>query len=889
MSLSTRLSSLVRNLFHRKGIEKELDEQLTDYFEMLVGEKTRNGMSREEACRSALIEIGGREQVKEEVRDVWIGSLFDALGKDLGYAARVLSKKPSFTVFALLTLAVGIGANSAIFSVVDAVLLKPLPYRQPDRLVMVWSAFQDAGVLRAPASGPELEEMRSRSRLFQDFAGIWVSNGAVTGKGEPEEIKLGYVTANFFSVLGVSPQLGRDFLTSEEGTGAPHAILLSYGFWQSAYGSDPRMAGRSVQLEGQTYTVVGIMPRNLQIIFPSDSSVPPDIQAWVPFPYTLAAAPRELGFLRTVGRLRNGITIPSAQAELNGIAEQLRSQFKEFSQQKLGLQVVPLQADAVNEARPALLALSAAVGLVLLIACANVASLLLSRANERKKEITLRSALGASRSRIVRQLLTESVLLSCLGGIAGISVAWAALSWLPAIWPNAAPRIQDVRLNFLGLGFTLTISIVTGLIFGLVPALGASKANPIAALNEGGRSMAASKPLFRNLLILSEVTLGVVLLIGAGLMVRTMSRLMLVDPGFRPNRILTFQIALPRVRYPKDQDRANFVQQIEKNLSALPGVQAVGETSHLPFDDFPNWYSYYSPEGATAEKQNTTMADYRAISPGFLRTMGVSEVAGRDFSDLDSITRHRVAIVDETVAQETWPNRNPIGQRLNIECYMNGGFVQDRAEVVGVVKHVSFQSLMKQVRGQIYLPYAQSPRPWLAFTVRTAAPPQTLVDPIRLAVAQMDKDLPASKFRTMDEYVAQARTKTRFVTSLAGALGGIALLLACIGIYGVTAYSVTQKRSEIGIRMALGAQPSAILRQVLRQTMIFVVPGIAAGVVLSLMLAPLLSSLLFEVGALDPTTFLTVSVFLFVVALVACYIPARRATAIAPLVALRHE
>jgi putative ABC transport system permease protein len=449
--------------------------------------------------------------------------------------------------------------------------------------------------------------------------------------------------------------------------------------------------------------------------------------------------------------------------------------------------------------------------------------------------------------------------------------------------------MQSASLDLPSIAYTLALSVLTGLIFGLVPSLGASKAELVNALQEGGRSMDTGRQRVRNLLIFSEVMLGVVLLIGAGLMVRTFSRLLEADPGFDAAHVLTFQTTLPYVRYRNDQDRAKFVRELERRLFAVPQVQSVGETSHLPFDDFPNWYSYFWREGATPQEQNTTMADYRAISPEYFPSLGIALIYGRNFTELDSITNHRVAIVDDSLAKRTWPGTDPVGQRLNIEYFSNQDFVRDWTEVVGVVKHIKYQSLMEQGRGQVYLPYAQSPRPWVAFTLKIAGKTEDSVGLIRQEVAHVDPDLPIAKLRPMDDYVASARSQTRFVTALATSLGGIAVVLACIGIYGVISYSVAQKRSEIGVRMALGAQRPDILRLVLRQSMAFVTGGITVGVLCSLFLTPLLSGLLYGVRPLDSLTFTSVSIFLFAVALLASFVPAYRAACVHPMRVLRHE
>jgi putative ABC transport system permease protein len=643
-------------------------------------------------------------------------------------------------------------------------------------------------------------------------------------------------------------------------------------------------------MAGGTVTVAGVMPRDFELIFPADANVPGNIQAWIPFPFPIEKGPRDLNFVRVIGRLQPHVTLQQAQAELDNIAGQLRAQFREYSEQDLNLQALPLQGDAVREVRPALLALFAGVALVLLIACANVANLLLARASERTREMTMRRALGASRPRVMRQLMTESVMLAFLGGAAGLAVAWLLLKSMPAVWPDAAPRLSAVGLDLRTLAFTSALCILTGLLFGMPPALGVSSANLLEALR-GGKTAGPGRSKFRRLLLLGEVSLAFMLLIGAGLMIRTFAQLLHVDPGFNSSNVLSFAVSLPEARYADDARRTEFLRQLEHNLSALPGVQSVGAVSHIPFDDFPNWYSYYWPEGASKGQESTLMADHRSVSTGFFSAFGVPLVAGRPFSELDDAKHPRVAIVDDLLAHQTWPGKSAIGQKLNVEVIREGEFVRDWAEVVGVARHVKYQSLMQPGRPQVYLPSAQSPRPQMqmAFALRADGPVESLLQPIKRVVAGLDKDLPISKVRPLEAYVAQARTRTRFVTLLSGLLAAIALLLACIGIYGVTSYSVAQTTSELGVRLALGAQRRDIVRLVLRRSMAVVGLGIAVGGAGSFILAPLLSSLLFQVQAKDWLTFVAVAALLCLVGFVACFVPAARASRVDPMIALRYE
>ena len=808
---------------------------------------------------------------------------------DIRYAFRLLRKRPGWAAVSIVTLALGIGANTAIFSVVNAVLIRPLPYREPARLVLVWTTFGHSKQSRAPASAPELLELRARSRLFDGFAGIWVGSATLTGDGRPEQLKAASVTSNFFSLLGVRLARGRTFAPGEEGPLAPPVVVLSDALWRERFGADPGIVGKPVRLDGVMRTVVGVLPPNFRLVFPPDASVPSDVRAWTPFSDDFAALPRDLHYIRTIGRLRRGVSIAQARAELSAIARDLRSRYKEYAEPGLELEGSPLHADAVRRMRPVLLALLAGVTLVLLISCVNIANLLLARGAERGPEVALRTALGASRGRLIRQLLTESFVLAALGGCAGLAAGEIALGAFLRLRPAGMAGLPAAALDAGVLGYTILVTLLAGALFGLPPLLARSGANPAEELRSAGPRQSGRKGRTGRILVGAEIALGFVLLAAAGLAAKTLAALLDVQPGFRPEGVVTFQVPLPSGSYPKDADRARFAREFEAELSALPGVRAAGAVSHLPLDDYPNWYSYEWPEGTPPERQNDRMADHRTVSPGFFDALGVPLLEGRRFDENDRAGNPPVAIVDETLAREAWPRGSALGRKLNVETLAGDEFVRTWVQVVGIVRHVKFQDLTSEGRPQVYVPQAQGPRPVLSYAVRATGDPRTLIEPIRRTLSRLDPDLPLSRPALLADLVSRSRETCRFTTLLAGTLAGIALLLASVGVYGVISVLVGQRAREIGIRMALGATRRDVVSLFLSEGTRIVACGLAAGIAAGVGALRLSAGLFFGVRPLDPANLAAAAAVLAAVGISATAVPALRAARVEPLSALKQD
>jgi putative ABC transport system permease protein len=879
-ALLLRIYSTLRRL----KTEHEIEEEFAFHLDMRTSEYTGAGLSRAEAQRNAEQRFGSLLRTSEAGREIRRGTAMDRFVQDLRYSVRALLQERGFGLMVALIMMLGIGANTAIFSVVYSVLLRPLPYPRPADLALIWSNLQKMGAPRAPATGAALQQIRDGCRVFQDVAGIWVGTGTFTGEQEPEQVKVALVSTNFFSVLGVKPALGRDFSPDDQSLGE-RPVILSYGIWRRRFGGDPNIIGQTVPAAEGSFRVAGILPANFALAFPPDSNVPSDIQAWTPFDKTVYSDSSTY-YLRLLGRLTPGATIEQGQQEADSMARRLRDRFADYDNESLQLQVIQLHKDVVSEIKPALVALFFGAGLVLLICCFNVANLLLARANTRCREIALRVVLGASRWRVARQLLIESMLICCLGGGLGLGLGWAGLKLLMRMRPASLARVGTIDLDPTILAFVAAVSLGSGLLAGMAPVLETGRSNLIVTLREAGRaSTGPVRNRMRRLLIAAEIALGFVLLIGAGLMVRSLVRLHNISPGFNPDHVLTFEVS-PRGW--QSVDRAAFVGDYEQRLLSLPGVEYVGAISHLPFDDYPNWYSPYGPEGFADDQKRSLLADYRAVTPGYFQAIGARLIEGRYFNSLDNKSGRNVVVVDDMLARQTWPDRSALGKRLDIEQYIDGSFAHAWAEVVGVVGHIKSHSLLRAVRGQIYIPYPQSSREHLSFVVRTAGDPAGLAGPVRFELNKLDSSLALSKLRLMQEYVTMAMAPTRFTAILAGIFAGLALVLATAGVYGVVSYSAAQRRHEIGVRMALGANSADILRVVLIEGLALAVFGLAGGAAASLALSGYLEALLFGVKPVDPPTYFAVAAAVALAALAACWRPAHKAASGRPMDALRQ-
>jgi putative ABC transport system permease protein len=877
--------------------ELEIIEELSQHLQDQYERELSRGATEEEARREVLEELNvpqllGRElrQVERRVapNPVVMGAertnLMADILQDLRYGLRMLWKNPGFTSVAVLALALGIGANSAIFSVVNTVLLQPLPFKNPAQLVLLWENATHLGFPKNTPSPANFLDWTRQSTVFTGMAAMAPKNFNLTGVGEPERLDGRRVSANLFDLLGVQPHLGRGFLP-EEDTPGTHVVILSHGLWQRRFGSDPQIIGRALNLNGESYSVIGVMPRGIEL--PGFDNWKD--QLWVPIAFPgEEAKSRGNHFLEVIARMKPGITLKQARAEMETIAARLAQQYPEENL-RIGTVVNPLHEELVGDIRPALLVLLGAVGFVLLIACANVANLLLARAAVRQKEIALRLALGASRSRLTRQFLTESVLLALVGAAVGLLFASAGLQILKTFIPDTISQADSIGLDAKVLAFTALVAVVTGLIFGLAPATQASNFNLNETLKEGGRDAGGGGKgvRLRSLLVIAEIAVSFVLLIGAGLLINSFIHLRNLDPGFRADHLLTAKIDLPELKYPDKEHRIPFLDEVLRRVNALPGVQSAAIAGNLPFT-YNGDSMYIGVEGIPDPPPDQQMdVIYRAIGPGYFGTMGIPLLRGRDFTEQENTETGYAVVVSEKLAQHFWPNQDPIGKRLK-----PGATTSDSPwrEVIGVVKDVRQNEFLAAPKMQMYMSYRQlkflAPN---ALVVRTRVEPMSLATALRNAVWAVDKDQPVSNIDTMDHIVAGAVARQRFSTMLLGIFATLALLLAAVGIYGVMSYSVAQRTREIGIRMALGAQRGDVLKMTVKQGLKLVVMGVAIGLVAAFVLTRVMASLLFGVSATDPITFVSISFVLLSVAMLASYIPALRATKVDPMVALRAQ
>lgn len=806
--------------------------------------------------------------------------------QDFRFATRMFVKHPGFALIAVLMLALGIGANTAIFSIITAVLLRPLPYDHAERIYHVWDNNLARGVQEVLVSYPKFSEWKAQSNSFDGVAAFTPRSFGLKAEGEPEQAQGARVSADFFQVMGVKPILGRTFSAEEDAPGGNQVAVLSYEMWHSRFGASQGIIGRTVILDGKITTVIGVTPADFN--FPEDETM-----LWVPRVFEVPApAPERVklgaGFLAVVARLKPGVPASQALAEIETIDDSYRQHFSSNIDIDNGSKLVPLQEQIVGDIKPTLLILQGAVIFVLLIACANVANLFLARTAGRRRELAMRKALGASRRRLIRQLLTENILLALIGAALGLVVAMLAIKLLAAINPGNLPRLKEVGLDSSLLLFTLGIAVLTGIAVGLAPALLSSRVDLNEALKESGRSATPSlrRHRLRSLIVVVEVALALMLLISAGLLIQSFIRLRNVNPGFDARNVLTMQISLPRSKYAEPAAQADFFKRLIERVGVLPGAQSVGVVNYLPLAGG-NIRFYFNVEGRTRlGPGRDPVVSVRSISQEYFQALGIPILRGRAFTDHDLDGNPKVAIINETMAKRTFSGENPIGQRLATSSnYGPDGWMT----IVGVAGDVKHTSLEGQTVEEMYMPYQQSPWTSMYLVARTAADPASLSGAVRNEVFSLDKDQPVFNLRPMSEVISSSVAQPRFTVFLLGSFAGVALLLAALGIYGVMAYSVTQRTQEMGIRMALGATRASIFKLVIWQGIILALIGVVIGVGAAFYATRVMKSLLFGIGLTDPLTFIVVPLILVAVALLACYLPARKATKVDPVIALRYE
>jgi putative ABC transport system permease protein len=801
---------------------------------------------------------------------------------DIGYALRSLIKQPAFAAVVILTLALGIGANTAIFTVVNAVVLRPLPFQDAERLAMIWTTKETNQ--EQPLSFADYNDLKTQTKSFIRVGAaspLW--NFTLTGAGEPEPLQGMYVSANLFELLRVSPERGRNFTAEEDRIGGTPVAIVSHGLCERQFGGDPDIVGKQIMISGVSATVIGVMPANFQVLDPA-------AEVWVPLAQNqFASSARQVRLLSVVGRLAGDLTPVAANAEVNGIAREWASQYPD-SNAGVGMRVVSLHQQVTGKVRPALLLLLGAVGLVLLIACANIVNLMLVRSASRQKEIAVRAALGAGRLRLLRQLLTESITLSLLGGGAGVLLGSWGVQALVALNPIPIPRYNQIRLDLTVLAFTLAVSTITGVLFGIAPAWQTLKFDLHTALKEGGRAAIANAGQRRlsSLLVIAETAMAMILLIGAGLLLKSFAHLLDVKPGFVTENVLTMQVGLPNAAYQQPQKRVAFLQQLETNLRSAPEVASVGFVTRLPLmSTLNNITTFLAIEGGEVPPAERPEIDFRRASTGYFQTMGIPLLAGRLVTEQDITNNTGAVLINEAMAKRFWPGEDPIGKRISTAT--STGQQTQWQTIVGVVGSVRHLGLDVEPRPEIYYHTNTVPPFGPVVVIRTTSDPQRLISIARAKVRELDPNVSISNVNTMEQLVAQSVAQRRFGMFLVGIFAALALVLAVVGIYGVVSYSVAQRTTEIGVRMALGASTIDVLKLVLKNGMTLALIGVGVGLAGAFAATRLMAAVLFDVKPTDVATFAIVSVGLILVALLACYVPARRATKVDPLVALRYE
>jgi len=872
-----RLVQLCKNVFRRAQVEDELQEELRASFQLLVDKYIASGMPPNAARRAARIDFEGIDLVKERVQDNLIGTGLHTFMHDIRHACRTLLSRPSFAVVAIITLALGIGVNTAVFSVFYAVLVRPLPYEKPEDLALIWGNFRSRGTANVALSGEIFGEIERRQRSMAALAGIFVTPPGMFPGDPPIQVKSALVTANFFDVLGVRAAHGRTFLDDDPQSD----IIIADPLFRQRLAGDSSLVGQGIPMPGSPNRLLGVLPPSFQLHFAPSGNVPPDVQVFRRWTDGFQNNPNYI--IRLVARLQPNVSVTSAQQDLDRVAAEIRAADGRFADEDLHFTVTAMQADAFRDVQPALVALFGGGAFVLLICCVNVTSLLLARASDRRREVGLRVALGASRTRILRQLLAEAGVLSLIGGLAGTAVGAAVFKGLLTIRPERLARVEEPGFLWPMLLSAALASAAATLLFAIAPAFQAFRTDPIDALRGRGNSLLT--PLQRRLgraLVLAEISLGFVLVTGAILTARTLAKIELVRPGFEPLQVLAFQLpGMPSAR----------LDEWEARFASIQGVDSAGAISHLPFDNtLPNWYGGYRIEGMTPEQAAIFTADSRAVTLGYFATMGIRLIEGRYFDARDKAGATNAVIVDEVVARNTWPGESPIGKQIQAE-HMTEGMLLLPSVVVGVVEHVKNHSLTREVRGQIYSPFAQNLRAGYpqTFVLRSGVPPMSIVPMIRRVLLDSTPRMAMDKVRPMTEYVDREIAPAGFTAVLAGIFGGLALLLAATGIYGVLNYQVSRRLPEMGIRMAVGATPRDVLRLIMREGCALAALGIIFGVAAAFVAAPLLSTLVYGVSTSDPASFGLALLLLPAAVLLGCWRPAWRAAAANPAETIRRD